>query len=178
MKRPLSRCTGTPPSPPLASEVCLALEQKGVDMRIGIDVTILTLKRIVERVILNSGDTDKIPEMKLDSREGLLVEVLSPREQLSRSTLTKTSTSVARLNRSLENKKSEQSFRVQFLTSVLARPHQPIQLPPRSQASRIHLALERAVPRERYFLRQICFLQPCGELPLLRTPEPPPVTLP
>ena len=72
---------GTPPTPPLASDVFLALEQKGVDMRIGIDVATLTLKRIVERVILISGDTDMIPAMKLARREGaqvVLVEVLSP----------------------------------------------------------------------------------------------------
>jgi uncharacterized LabA/DUF88 family protein len=56
---------GTPPNPPLASDVFLALEQKGVDMRIGIDVATLTLKRIVDRVILVSGDTDMIPAMKL-----------------------------------------------------------------------------------------------------------------
>jgi uncharacterized LabA/DUF88 family protein len=72
---------GTPPNPPLASDVFLALEQKGVDMRIGIDVASLTLKRIVDRVILISGDTDMIPAMKLARREGVqvvLVEVLSP----------------------------------------------------------------------------------------------------
>ncbi len=50
-------------------------------MRIGIDVATLTLKRIVDRVILVSGDTDMIPAMKLARREGVqvvLVEVLSP----------------------------------------------------------------------------------------------------
>ena len=72
---------GTPPSPPQANEVFLALEQKGVDMRIGIDVATLSLKKIVERVILISGDTDMIPAMKLARREGVqvvLVEVASP----------------------------------------------------------------------------------------------------
>jgi uncharacterized LabA/DUF88 family protein len=50
-------------------------------MRIGIDVATLTLKRIVDRVILISGDTDMIPAMKLARREGVqvvLAEVLSP----------------------------------------------------------------------------------------------------
>lgn len=72
---------GTPPNPPQANDVFLALEQKGVDMRIGIDVATLTLKRIVDRIILVSGDTDMIPAMKLARREGVqvvLVEVASP----------------------------------------------------------------------------------------------------
>jgi uncharacterized LabA/DUF88 family protein len=51
----------------------LNLEQKGVDMRIGIDVATLTLKKIVERIILISGDTDMIPAMKLARREGVQV---------------------------------------------------------------------------------------------------------
>src|SRR5437773_32308 len=67
-------------APPQANDVFLALEQKGVDMRIGIDVATLTLKRIVDRIILISGDTDMIPAMKLARREGVqvvLVEVAS-----------------------------------------------------------------------------------------------------
>jgi len=72
---------GPTPHPVQAGDVFLALEQKGVDMRIGIDVATLTLKRIVDRVILISGDTDMIPAMKLARREGVqvvLVEVASP----------------------------------------------------------------------------------------------------
>ena len=41
----------------------------------------LTLKRIVDRIVLISGDTDMIPAMKLARREGVqvvLVEVASP----------------------------------------------------------------------------------------------------
>jgi uncharacterized LabA/DUF88 family protein len=51
-------------------------EQKGVDMRIGIDVVTLSLKKIVERIILFSGDIDMIPAMKLGCREGLQVFVV------------------------------------------------------------------------------------------------------
>jgi len=72
---------GPTPNPVQAADVFLALEQKGVDMRIGIDVATLTLKRIVDRIILISGDTDMIPAMKLARREGVqvvLVEVASP----------------------------------------------------------------------------------------------------
>lgn len=59
--------------PPQAADVFLSLEQKGVDMRIGIDVATLSLKRIVDRVILISGDIDMIPAMKLARREGVQV---------------------------------------------------------------------------------------------------------
>lgn len=65
---------------PQAQDVFLSFEQKGVDMRIGIDVATLSLKRIVDRVILFSGDTDMIPAMKLARREGVqvvLVEISS-----------------------------------------------------------------------------------------------------
>lgn len=56
-----------------ASDVLLSQEQKGVDMRIGIDVATLSLKRIVERIILISGDIDMVPALKLARREGIQV---------------------------------------------------------------------------------------------------------
>ena len=65
-------------APPGANDVFCSFEQKGVDMRIGIDVATLSLKRLVDRIILISGDTDMIPAMKLARREGvqvILVEV-------------------------------------------------------------------------------------------------------
>lgn len=39
-------------------------EQKGVDMRIGLDIATFSEKRSVERIILVSGDTDCVPAMK------------------------------------------------------------------------------------------------------------------
>jgi uncharacterized LabA/DUF88 family protein len=45
-------------------------------MRIGIDVATLSLKKIAERIILFSGDTDMIPAMKLARREGIQVFVV------------------------------------------------------------------------------------------------------
>lgn len=66
----------TPPqAPPLLGpgDVYLHLEQKGVDMRIGIDVATLSIKKLVDRIILLSGDTDMIPAMKLCRREGVQV---------------------------------------------------------------------------------------------------------
>lgn len=60
-------------SPLTASDVRLTMTQKGVDMRIGIDVATLSLKGQVDRIILISGDTDMIPAMKLARREGVQV---------------------------------------------------------------------------------------------------------
>jgi uncharacterized LabA/DUF88 family protein len=61
------------PAPLTAADVYPNFQQKGVDMRIGIDVATLALKRLVERIILFSGDTDMIPAMKLARREGVQV---------------------------------------------------------------------------------------------------------
>jgi uncharacterized LabA/DUF88 family protein len=67
---------GAPAAAPTAQDVYPNFEQKGVDMRIGIDVATLSLKKIVERIILFSGDTDMIPALKLARREGLQVFVV------------------------------------------------------------------------------------------------------
>ncbi|MCY4637606.1 MAG: NYN domain-containing protein [Acidobacteria bacterium] len=48
-----------------------ALRQKGVDMRIGLDIAAITLKRQAEIVVLVSGDADFVPAAKLARREGM-----------------------------------------------------------------------------------------------------------
>ena len=48
-----------------------AFRQKGVDMRIGLDIALLTLKRHVDIIILVSGDADFVPAAKLARREGV-----------------------------------------------------------------------------------------------------------
>lgn len=48
-------------------------EQKGVDMRIGLDIATFASKRSVDRLILVTGDTDCIPAMKHARIEGLQV---------------------------------------------------------------------------------------------------------
>lgn len=47
--------------------------QKGVDMKIGLDVAWLATKRIVDIVVLVSGDTDFVAPMKLARTEGVEV---------------------------------------------------------------------------------------------------------
>ncbi len=52
-------------------DVRLGLHQKGVDMRIGIDISALTLKKQVDTLILVTGDSDFVPAAKLARREGV-----------------------------------------------------------------------------------------------------------
>jgi uncharacterized LabA/DUF88 family protein len=56
------------------SDVSIELRQKGVDMRIGLDIASMTLKRQVDTIVLVTGDSDFVPAVKLARREG--VEVL------------------------------------------------------------------------------------------------------
>ncbi len=49
----------------------LNIGQKGVDMRIGIDISSLAYKKQVSRIILISGDSDFVPAAKLARREGI-----------------------------------------------------------------------------------------------------------
>ncbi len=46
------------------------VQQKGVDMRIGLDIASLTLKQHVQVIVLVTGDSDFIPAMKFARREG------------------------------------------------------------------------------------------------------------
>lgn len=49
----------------------LYISQKGVDMRIGVDISSLAFKKQVERIILISGDSDFVPAAKQARREGI-----------------------------------------------------------------------------------------------------------
>lgn len=49
----------------------VSFEQKGVDMRIGIDISSLAFKKQVNQIILISGDSDFVPAAKLARREGI-----------------------------------------------------------------------------------------------------------
>ncbi|WP_245942740.1 NYN domain-containing protein [Helicobacter brantae] len=52
-------------------------KQKGVDIKIGIDIASLSIKRLVEKIVLITGDSDFIPAIKLARTEGVQV-VLDP----------------------------------------------------------------------------------------------------
>lgn len=49
----------------------LNVQQKGVDMRIAIDISSLAFKKQVDRIILISGDSDFVPASKQARREGI-----------------------------------------------------------------------------------------------------------
>lgn len=49
----------------------ISVDQKGVDMKIGIDITSLAYKKQVDQIILISGDSDFVPAAKLARREGI-----------------------------------------------------------------------------------------------------------
>ena len=51
-------------------DFALALRQKGVDMKIGLDIATITLKGQANTIILVSGDSDFVPAAKLARREG------------------------------------------------------------------------------------------------------------
>lgn len=53
------------------SDLRLNIEQKGVDMRIGIDISSLSFKKQVDQIILISGDSDFVPAAKQARREGI-----------------------------------------------------------------------------------------------------------
>ena len=60
-----------------ARDVLYDVKQKGVDMRLGLDIASLAYKKHVNRIILVTGDSDFVPAAKLARREGLDV-ILDP----------------------------------------------------------------------------------------------------
>ncbi len=68
--------SSTPIHPPKDTDIAMSFEQKGVDMRIGIDVATLAIRKQVERIILFSGDCDMIPALKLARRQGVQVALV------------------------------------------------------------------------------------------------------
>lgn len=50
-------------------------EQKGVDMRIGLDIAIFSANRSVDRIVLVSNDTDCVPALKHGRRAGLQIAI-------------------------------------------------------------------------------------------------------
>lgn len=48
-----------------------SVRQKGVDIKLALDIGSLSLKRLVDQIILISGDSDFVPAAKLARREGI-----------------------------------------------------------------------------------------------------------
>jgi uncharacterized LabA/DUF88 family protein len=52
-------------------DVQLDVRQKGVDMKIGVDIATLAYKKLVDRIVLVAGDADFVPASKLARTEGI-----------------------------------------------------------------------------------------------------------
>ena len=52
-------------------DFAIDVKQKGVDMRIGVDISSLAFKKQVDRIILIAGDSDFVPASKQARREGI-----------------------------------------------------------------------------------------------------------
>ena len=53
------------------ADVKYQVRQKGVDMRIGLDIASMVFKKQVDQIILVAGDSDFVPAAKLARREGV-----------------------------------------------------------------------------------------------------------
>lgn len=67
---------GTHSDPLGENDITMDFQQKGVDIKIGLDVAWLSSKRIVDKMIVVTGDTDFIPALKHARREGVNVAVV------------------------------------------------------------------------------------------------------
>lgn len=74
-------CNGTKQPSELAEQDFIpTIAQKGVDMKIGIDIASLAFKQQVDQIVLIAGDSDFVPAAKLARREGIDI-VLDPMDQ-------------------------------------------------------------------------------------------------
>lgn len=75
-QKAILKCTRTPDD--LTDEDFYpGFRQKAVDMRIGVDIASISLKRQADTIILVAGDSDFVPASKLARREGIRI-VLDP----------------------------------------------------------------------------------------------------
>jgi uncharacterized LabA/DUF88 family protein len=56
---------------PKVDDFEIDISQKGVDMRLGLDVAAMAFKRQVNQIIMVTGDADFVPATKLARREGI-----------------------------------------------------------------------------------------------------------
>lgn len=72
---------GKPTSTPI-------FQQKGVDMKCGLDIAVMSIKKIVDLILIIAGDSDFIAPLKTARKEGVLVAIyrmgLSVKDELIR----------------------------------------------------------------------------------------------
>jgi uncharacterized LabA/DUF88 family protein len=61
------------PRPPAAQDIVPNVEQKGVDLRIGLDIARLSLREMVDIIVVVTGDSDLVPAFRFARREGIRV---------------------------------------------------------------------------------------------------------
>jgi uncharacterized LabA/DUF88 family protein len=61
------------PRSPVAKDFVPDIKQKGVDLRIGLDIARLSLRRLVDVIVVVAGDSDLVPAFKFARREGIRV---------------------------------------------------------------------------------------------------------
>ena len=77
MKPAIAKELVAAPRPLVDTDFDLDLSQKGVDMRVGMDMARLALRELVRTVIVVTGDSDFVPAFKFVRREGVKV-ILEP----------------------------------------------------------------------------------------------------
>lgn len=61
------------PRSPVAADLTPNIEQKGVDLRIGLDISRLALRDMVRTIVVVTGDSDMVPAFKFARREGVRI---------------------------------------------------------------------------------------------------------
>ena len=61
------------PRLPTAKDMVPDIEQKGVDLRIGLDIARLALREMVDIIVVVSGDSDLVPAFRFARREGVRI---------------------------------------------------------------------------------------------------------
>ncbi|MEX2384173.1 MAG: NYN domain-containing protein [Thermoanaerobaculia bacterium] len=61
----------------VAEDVVPNIKQKGVDLRLGLDIATISIKRIVDAIVLAVGDRDFVPVMKMARKEGVRVYLVA-----------------------------------------------------------------------------------------------------
>ena len=64
----------------------LAVKQKGVDMRIGLDATSIAMGKLADQIVLIAGDSDFLPVAKIARRNGIDF-ILDPMKQIPKANL-------------------------------------------------------------------------------------------
>lgn len=61
------------PASPQATDLVPNVQQKGVDLRIGLDIARLALRQSAQAIVVVTGDSDLVPAFKFARREGVRV---------------------------------------------------------------------------------------------------------